>query len=94
MIKKIILLACLTTSCIFAKENQNTDLLNQMGRYQLVANDKELYLLEIDTGKIWVAERWQRKDIRVMYPNGWKQLKLEPPINGCESPDKITKTNY
>jgi hypothetical protein len=95
MIKKLTFLACLASTCLFANQNSEFDSCsNQIGRYQICSNDKELYLLETDTGKIWVAKKWECKDISLIYPNGWKQLKIGLPLNGLDSPDKINRIEH
>jgi hypothetical protein len=62
MIKKIIFLACLATSCVFAQPNLGVNNTSQIGRYQITATEDDLFLLETDTGKIWVAKKFQDPD--------------------------------
>jgi hypothetical protein len=78
MKKKVIFLACLVTSCVFAKENQDNNPLNQMGHYQITATEKELFLLETNTGKIWVAKKCNRPDPREAITR-WYLVKTEIP---------------
>jgi hypothetical protein len=70
--KYMFLTCCLFTSSLFAFENGIIENSRQIGKYQLNCNGLEIYLLDTETGTIWVAQRNNWKKEIAYYP--WVQL--------------------